>query len=89
LERTLTHRTFPEFWEAYQQLPVEVQKLADQAFELLRENARHPSLQFKKVRSYYSARVGLHYRALAIEQDGAYYWFWIGHHGEYDKLLSL
>jgi hypothetical protein len=87
VERPLIHRTFTEFWDAYESLPLEVQRFADLAFAMLRENPRHPGLQFKKVGRFYSARIGLHYRALAIERNGDFYWFWIGHHNEYDKLL--
>jgi hypothetical protein len=47
----------------------------------------HPSLRFKKVGAIYSARVGLHYRALARHRGDNFYWFWIGSHAEYDRLL--
>jgi hypothetical protein len=36
----------------------------------------------------WSARVGLHYRALATEADGDLVWFWIGSHAEYDRLTK-
>jgi hypothetical protein len=32
-------------------------------------------------------RVGLRYRALAVEADDGLLWFWIGSHADYDKLL--
>jgi hypothetical protein len=35
-------------------------------------------LQFKKVGRFWSARVGLRYRAVAVEADGDLVWFWIG-----------
>jgi hypothetical protein len=41
------HRASPRFWACYRDLPRAVQKLADHCYELLRENPRHPSLQFK------------------------------------------
>jgi hypothetical protein len=47
------------------------QSLADKSFALLQSNARHPSLQLKRVGEYSSVRVGLHYRALGIDvKDG-------------------
>jgi hypothetical protein len=46
---------------AYQALPLPVRKLADANFELLKRDPRHPSLQFKRVGHYWSARVGLRY----------------------------
>jgi len=49
---------------------------------------RHPSLQFKKVGPYWSARVGARHRALAAEASDGFVWFWIGTHAEYDKLLD-
>ena len=32
--------------------------------------------------------IGLRYRALALDVDGGYLWFWIGSHAEYDKLIG-
>jgi hypothetical protein len=54
----------------------------------LKADARHPSLHFKKVGRNWSVRIGLHYRALAVEEGQDILWFWIGHHGEYDRLLG-
>jgi len=36
----------------------------------------------------WSVRIGLHYRALAIEDDEDLLWIWIGSHAEYDRLLG-
>jgi hypothetical protein len=36
----------------------------------------------------FSARIGLHYRALAVRSGEEVVWFWIGTHAEYDRLLS-
>jgi hypothetical protein len=33
-------------------------------------------------------RVGLRYRALAVDVDGGYLWFWIGSHADYDKMIG-
>jgi hypothetical protein len=41
------------------------------------------------VGSYWSVRVGLHYRALAIESGDDMVWFWIGSHADYDALLQM
>jgi hypothetical protein len=85
----LIHHASPDFWFCYRNLPEDVQRLADKAFELLEENPRHPSLRFKKIGSLWSARVNLNYRALAAEaNDGSYVWFWIGTHAAYEKLLN-
>ena len=61
------HRTTPQFWDRFDEMPESVQDLARKNFELLKENPRHPSLHFKKVGQFWSARVGLSHRALADE----------------------
>lgn len=75
------------FWRAYEALPEDVRHLADKSYALLKEDFRHPSLHFKKVGKYWSVRVGLHYRALAVEAEDDLIWFWIGSHADYDALL--
>ena len=84
----MKHAASPRFWEAYQALPSSVQKLADANYNLLKRDPRHPSLQFKKVGRYWSVRIGLKYRALAVESDGGFLWFWIGTHTEYDRRIK-
>ncbi len=87
----MKHIALPRFWQHYQQLPKEVQELADKNFKLLKSNPYHPSLQFKKIgdtQSLWSVRVGAHYRALGREKREGIVWFWIGTHAEYDKLLA-
>jgi len=63
------HRTTARFWASLAHLPEQVQKVARENFELLKADRGHPSLHFKKVGKLWSARVGLNYRALAVE-DG-------------------
>jgi hypothetical protein len=84
----LKHFASPRFWQAYRQLPPNVQQLADGCFALLKSNARHPSLHLKKVGRFWSARVGIHYRAIAVEDGDGLTWVWIGHHKVYDQFLS-
>jgi hypothetical protein len=84
----LNHHTHSDFWECYRALPKDIQGLADKAFVLLKQDARHSSLRFKKVGPYWSARVGRQYRALAMEAPDGLLWFWIGTHAEYDRLLA-
>ena len=83
----MKHFAASGFWAAYQALPSEIQRLADRCFDLLKENPAHPSLHFKKVARFRSARVGLHYRALGVEVSDGVLWFWIGTHADYDKLV--
>lgn len=84
----MNHFTSPSFWETFTKLPPEIQKVAEKNFQLLKENQNHPSLHFKKVQIYYSVRVGIRYRALAVEIDEGLLWFWIGTHSEYDDLIK-
>jgi hypothetical protein len=59
------HFASSRFWRSYRALPKDIQQLADRCYELLKSNPTHRSLHFKKIGQYWSARVGLHYRALA------------------------
>ena len=65
----MRHRANAKFWQFHSRLPKEIQELADQNYQLLKSDPRHPSLPFKKVSRFWSVRVGIHYRA-ALE-DGA------------------
>jgi len=62
--------------------------LADSAYQLLRQNPRHPSLHFKRIGRFWSVRVGLHHLALGVPGEENIVWFWIGSHDEYDRLLK-
>lgn len=84
----MRHFAGPDFWACYGKLPPAVQKLADRNFELLKSEPQHPSLHFKKIGKYRSVRVGLHYRALAVEIPEGLLWFWIGSHSDYDKMMD-
>ncbi len=84
----MIHRATSRFWQAYEALPSEVQRLADENYELLKRDPRHPSLHFKKVSRFWSVRVGLRYRALAVQDGDDMVWFWIGRHDEYDRLIG-
>lgn len=84
----MKHLASSDFWRLFNQLPIEIQRLARSNFELLKTDPRHPSLHFKKAGRYWSVRVGLSYRALGIEIEGGILWGWIGSHAEYDKLIS-
>lgn len=83
----MKHLASPAFWEAYGRLPEPVRDLADKNFALLKDDPRHPSLRLKKVGRFWSARVGLQHRSLAVEIEGGLLWFWIGSHADYDALL--
>jgi hypothetical protein len=82
------HRASPKFWQFYNTLPAERQKLADENYQLLKHDSSHPSLHFKKVGKFWSVRVGIHHRALAVEEGADVVWFWVGRHDEYERLIG-
>lgn len=86
----MKHTASGRFWRCFDSLPVTIQDIARQNFELLKINAAHPSLHFKPLGGgrLHSVRVGLHYRALGSPTADGVHWFWIGTHSEYDKLIS-
>lgn len=82
------HRTTNRFWKCYGRLPEPVQKIAKKNFDLLKANPSHPSLYLKKAGKFWSVRIGLHHRALAIEDGEDFIWVWIGTHGEYEGMVK-
>jgi hypothetical protein len=80
-------RASERFWRLYHRLPPEIRRLADKNHRLWREDHWHSSLHFKKVRSFWVARVGENYRAIGRETEGTVIWFWIGSHAEYERLI--
>ena len=87
----MKHLTQPSFWRQYKHLPLEVQRLADKNYELLKLDPCHSSLHFKKVgksKQLWSVRVSDKYRALGLDVSEGVLWVWIGVHAEYDQFLK-
>jgi hypothetical protein len=82
------HFTNPAFWKHFNTLPPETQKQARENYELLKADPKHPSLHFKKVKKYWSIRVSQNVRALAVEAEDGFVWFWIGNHEGYDQIIN-
>jgi len=82
------HGATPDFWACYRSLPTDIRALADKAFALLKVDAQHPSLNFKKVGRFRSARVGLHHRAVGVAIPGGVLGFWMGSHADYDRIVG-
>jgi len=57
-------------------------------YKLWKRTPRHPSLHFKKVSHVWSIRVDKGFRALAMQENGTFFWFWIGNHVEYERLIG-
>ena len=86
----MKHTASKRFWQCLETLPAGVQALAHRNFTQLKSDPLHPSLHFKTVGNgkFHSVRVGLYYRALGLPVAGGVHWFWIGTHGEYDKIVG-
>ena len=76
------------FRAEFERLPEPVRRAAVKNYRLWIREPRHPSLHFKRVGAYWSVRVGGGYRALGREKDGCLYWFWIGDHRTYERLIG-
>ncbi len=75
----------------FAELPHEVKAQVRKNYRLWRANPAHPGLHFKRIHSreaLYSVRVGIAWRALGLLEQDTLYWFWIGSHAEYDKLIK-
>jgi hypothetical protein len=54
------------FWNLFQSLPEDIQKLALKNYQLWRRDPHHPSLRFRRLQGSedrFTVRVGDHYRA--------------------------
>ncbi|MDO8672523.1 MAG: hypothetical protein Q7O66_13995, partial [Dehalococcoidia bacterium] len=74
-------RAIELFWKCFERLPKPMRELSNRNFRLLRSDLWHSSLHFKKVGSFWSVRIGLHHRALSVEDGQDFIWVWIGSHG--------
>ena len=83
------HKATVRFWSCFDKLSPSIQKLARKNYSLLKENPQYPSLHFKKVGKFWSARVGKNYRALAIKDNEGFIWVWIGNHDGYEQLINV
>lgn len=84
-------RTTAEFRELFAALPPQVQRQGRAAYRRFQQDVQHPGLHFKQVHAtepIYSARIGLHYRAVGIMDGDSISWFWVGSHANYDSLLT-
>ena len=80
--------TKPSCRSRFQALPPEVRSLAVKNFRLWLSDPFDPSIHFKRVGQFWSARVGSDYRPSATVTGKRVEWFWIGPLGEYDRILK-
>ena len=81
-------RAVRSFWERYHSLPPGIQRLALKQYRLWLRDPSHPSVRFKKVGDYWSARITDDYRAVGIMDGDTVVWFFVGSHSDYDRLLK-
>jgi len=70
--------TTADFREMLADLPPQVRRQARAAYLRFQEDPQHPGLHFKQVHAtepIYSARIGLHYRAVGIVESDSIAWF--------------
>lgn len=85
----------PSFRKLFSKLDPTVQRLARKAYVQYRRDPKLVNFESKgrlKVRGktcvVYGARINDNWRALAILIDSKYYWYWIGTHTDYDRMLE-
>ena len=86
----MNSKTTRNFRSMLATLPSNVRQDAREAYRQFDQNPAHPSLHLKKVhptRPIYSVRISIDYRAIDELHGDDMVWFWIGPHGDYDKLL--
>ena len=88
MSKNLNHYTSSNFWQCYNKLPLNIQKIADKQYQLLKENPQHPSLNLKRIGDLWSVRLTKNYRALGTNESQSILWFWIGDHKKYEQILA-
>jgi mRNA-degrading endonuclease RelE of RelBE toxin-antitoxin system len=87
----VSHKT-KRFQKLLDGLPAEARQQAKAAYQLFKENPRHPSLSFAPVptagEDAYSAKVGEHYRVIGYLSGNTILWAWIGTHEAYNHIVK-
>ncbi|MFZ0960558.1 MAG: hypothetical protein WAO35_06595 [Terriglobia bacterium] len=83
-----TSHASKEFWALYHNLPEPVREQARKQYELFAQDPFHRSLRLKPVGPFWSVRISRSYRAVAARRGDQLYWFWIGSHRSYERLIS-
>lgn len=83
--------TTPKFEELFAKLPTHAKKRTRWCLLIWMDDASHPSLFFKKPfknKSFWSIRITKGYRAIGYLKGDQMFWFWIGDHDDYEKMIS-
>ena len=87
----MNSQALPQFWKLYRRLPRTIRQRAAKTYRLWREHPESRGLQFKRVgnrRAVYSVRITDAYRVLGLVDGDTIYWFWIGPHDEYERVIN-
>ena len=80
------------YWTAFDDLPRDIQKLAESNYKLWKEKPSHASLRFKQIhpsKPIFSFRVGLRHRTVGVQTpDENLVWFWIGSFEQYKDTIN-
>jgi hypothetical protein len=90
-EHAMKSHVSQHFLDLLAKLPEHVQREARAAYRQFAQDPYHPGLNFERIQARpntYSARVSRGYRVLGSMRQGEIYWYWIGTHAEYDKLIK-
>ena len=80
------------YWNGFDDLPRDVQKLAESNYRLWKQTPSHASLRFKQIHPelpIFSFRVGLKHRTIGVQTpDEKLAWFWIGSFQQYRDVVG-
>jgi len=80
------------YWNAFEDLPKDVRKLAEANYRLWKRNPPHVGLLFKQIHPQlpiFSFRVGLKHRTVGVQTpDEKLVWFWIGSFQQYRDMIA-
>lgn len=83
--------------EQLQKLPPHIRDLADAAFQLFRQNPRHPSLRLHNLSDTHTGKhragsrsvsITMQYRAIYVVDGDTNVWYWIGSHNDYENFTG-
>jgi hypothetical protein len=84
-------KTTPRFRKLYEKFPQDIKRRARKAYLQWQQNPNSAGLYFKRVSDeepIYSVRIGLDYRAIGSLRGDTMFWYWIGKHDVYERLLK-
>ena len=76
------------FRKLYADLPPDVQRLADEKYQIFKRDPFYPSLEFQPKGKVWTVAIGRSYRAIARRFGNDLYWVWIGSHEDYNNVLG-